>query len=356
MGLLGDILVGAVGYGLPQTLARVEAREERDAERQRQERAEAKRDAREREMQAERIEAQRTGLLARTRNGTAGGTGSRGGGSADGYARAYTKGREGVSEAEVDAVSRGENPFTRASGEDREGNAIMQADEARFMKVFKSFNQALARGHAGAQADDIAKGEQTELVTDGMRGVLSSGNRGAAGLLGRTVAASRGEGAYRVQDSTMVDQFSGDAAPTEIGRSEIVANKARAAQSNAGATENLAQADKAKRETTGLRDSDTLKSLDGDVSRAEADVRVARTALSKAVGGKQREAAQADLDEAEGRLRNAQAQRDDFRAPRSGQKQGDGAASGDKFVAGKVYKDAKGNRARYLGNGKWQPL
>lgn len=31
-------------------------------------------------------------------------------------------------------------------------------------------------------------------------------------------------------------------------------------------------------------------------------------------------------------------------------------AAADKFVAGKSYTDAKGNRAKYLGNGQWQPL
>lgn len=32
------------------------------------------------------------------------------------------------------------------------------------------------------------------------------------------------------------------------------------------------------------------------------------------------------------------------------------AANDDKFVKGKVYKDAKGNRARYAGDGKWEPI
>ena len=35
---------------------------------------------------------------------------------------------------------------------------------------------------------------------------------------------------------------------------------------------------------------------------------------------------------------------------------GQGAApAGDKYEAGKVYVDAKGNKAKYAGNGKWDP-
>lgn len=34
----------------------------------------------------------------------------------------------------------------------------------------------------------------------------------------------------------------------------------------------------------------------------------------------------------------------------------DQKAAGDKFTAGQTYRDAAGNRAKYLGGGRWEPV
>jgi hypothetical protein len=323
MSAVGDFLMGVVGYGVPQQLAAVDKREAQAAERRRLEDREELRDRRARDLLEQRLQAQAdmqaerlgVGLLGRAaRSGTGARAGSGGGIDAEGYARAYTQGREGISAKEAAAVERGENPFTTTSGEDREGNPIEHGDDARFMRVAKVFNQALSRGRAGAQADDLAKAERTEFETQGMREAMASGDEKRAGLLGRVIGAGKGQGGFKASDGVVVDEFSGTSAPTAVGQARIGADRARANQANAGATENIAQADRARRETGGLRDGQTLHSLDGDVARAEKAAMDARSDVAKTTPGSKTSAqARQVLEAAEQRLREVKAERDGFR-------------------------------------------
>lgn len=369
MGLLGDLLIGAAGWGLPQAAASAGAREEREAERQRKEMRDLMLDERVRDVTREKLDAQRENMLLR--QGLLGGGGAAGssrggrGGGADPVelARAATSARTGVpiTPEQAAALARGENPYRQeVAGPTEDGAPLMRSDTDTFDKVFREFNLALERHGAGANADDAAKAERTTMETGAEREVLRSGDKTKAGLLARAAAAARGGAQAKIEDSTAIDPFDGTNSPTEIGRSEIATNKARANQANAGAAENAAQAKKAERETGGLRDSDTLRSLDGDVSRAEHVVREATTAAGKAVTKADRDRAEAARSDAQAELTKARQARDAFRSPAAdagpktrGASAGDVQAQANQirlmFRDGKITRDEAKRRLQALG-------
>lgn len=292
MALLGDLLMGFAGYGVPKAVAQAQAREELERERAAK-RGDADR-AYERQlaMQRERIEAERAmhaEKLAAEREKTGDKRGL-----LQQQAASATAGLLGVPVEHVQQVAQGQNPFTReAEGPvDDQGRGATKPDTATFMKVAKEFHTQLGQALAGPGADDIADANLTRSRQQREERIVETGDTRAAGVN----AAAQGKPGFHQSGGIVTNAFTGETALTDKARADIEADRARAGQSRASADEHVARAaklreapsdDKAERERQRQR-----------LAVARERVKMATNEMKSAIGEKAKEAAQAKIDAA----------------------------------------------------------
>jgi len=292
MALLGDLLMGFAGYGVPKAVAQAQAREELERERAAK-RGDADR-AYERQlaMQRERIEAERAmhaEKLAAEREKTGDKRGL-----LQQQAASATAGLLGVPVEQVQQVAQGQNPFTReAEGPvDDQGRGATKPDTATFMKVAKEFHTQLGQALAGPGADDIADANLTRSRQQREERIVETGDTRAAGVN----AAAQGKPGFHQSGGIVTNAFTGETTLTEKARADIEADRARAKQSGASADEHVARA--AKLREAPSDDKATRENQRQRLAVARERVKLATREMDKAVTTKEKEAMQARIDAA----------------------------------------------------------